>query len=437
MALPTPPAASSDSSDLPGDYEANVEVGARRRKLRRGTSSCWECKRRKTRCSFEAGISNVFKEPTGSQPLILLMESILPPATVADQILRRGKLVHLFMDMLGKPIRRLAQSPAGQQLWKASQPQSPTARPILMARRLLLLAICLQQPHRVPGSFDGPGNDRSSYDAADRYFDAASRHVTSQDAWMVSADGLETLLFEGVYHMGAARWQAAWLAFRRGLGIAQVMGLGSYTTQQPGCYGGVDEKLEYLWFRLIHMERFMSLIIGLPCSIVDDGGLMIEETMAGYDPTDKLERVQAVVSGLIVERNRRMCQGRRLAEPRYDHFKETRDLDHELKQAARLLPAKWWTSPALKKAQSQEQLLETYTPEADGSGDHESTFSKQSALVASRELLSRLGVVSDTSSVPSQSSISTAIALALTALSSSSARPIWRWYRNAWITWSL
>lgn len=41
------------------DVSSGPEPAPKRRKIRKGTQSCWECKRRKARCTFSAGTQEV------------------------------------------------------------------------------------------------------------------------------------------------------------------------------------------------------------------------------------------------------------------------------------------------------------------------------------------------------------------------------------------
>lgn len=57
-AMSTPPTESSHKN-LAEDHDPSAESRAKRRKIRRGTRSCWECKRRKIKCMFSSPADSV------------------------------------------------------------------------------------------------------------------------------------------------------------------------------------------------------------------------------------------------------------------------------------------------------------------------------------------------------------------------------------------
>ncbi|KAJ5620701.1 hypothetical protein N7510_004685 [Penicillium lagena] len=400
----------------------------KRRKIRKGTFSCWECKHRKTRCEFKTGttcascqrrglacISQEFNEsadcaykevsqrldqvealvnqltqsPTQNKSQDIPPEtlanrsrwalptlqqvsherisrgsslngylfSILPHPTLAVVILDCGKLSSPPLQVLHSTLRRrpLPRSVAEQDMQISDI--STTAHPILIGRKLIQLALCLQQLDTTTARQLEIYLKEPVKDAAHRYFDAASRYVMSQDCLVDSLDGLETLLLQGRYHVSAGDLRVAWLIFRRALSIAQLMDL-------PRQAELMNRRAESVWFQLIFSDRFMSLMLGLPFA-VDDNTFASESQLATNIPAERLERIHVVVAGRIITRNMRMQRCRQHEMNKNDRdYKETQDIDNQLKKATRLLPTSWWTIPTLDKtapaaeiAQSSAKLL--------------------------------------------------------------------------------
>ncbi|KAL7803965.1 hypothetical protein V8C43DRAFT_1530 [Trichoderma afarasin] len=300
-------------------------------------------------------------DPTSGSPrcnsLTLLLQSILPSVSITTRIMHHNKVLmmsmHVFRGLSTDPFRLAA--PPRQITHPTSS--TPNPKPIDLARSLFQLAICLQQSERT-SEISELCLDRSNTDVADQYFEAASRYVTSQDALVVSPEGIETLMLEGLYHVSTGQTRLAWLVFRRALSIAQLMGLHipqvrRQNKQRKATNGQTSVCLKTLWFRLIFMDRYMALVLCLPMSVKDDSFM---QDFVPTEPHEKMERIQAVLTSRIISRNELMQHGQLTDELFYNHYNETKDIDYELKQAARSFPADWWAFPRLKDANTNAEL---------------------------------------------------------------------------------
>ncbi|KAK4080947.1 transcriptional regulator family: Fungal Specific TF [Trichoderma harzianum] len=313
-----------------------------------------------SRQEMMARTSLLSPDPTSGSPryssLTLLLQSILPSVSVTARIMHHNKVLmmsmHVFRGLSTDPFR-LAPP---RQITRPT-PSTPNPKPIDLARSLFQLAICLQQSERT-SEISELCLDRSNTDVAGQYFEAASRYVTSQDALVASLEGIEILMLEGLYHVSTGQLRLAWLVFRRALGIAQLMGLHipqvrRQNKQRKATNGQAPICLKTLWFRLIFMDRYMSLVLCLPIFVTDDSFL---QDSVPTEPHEKMERIQAVLTSRIVSRNELMQHGQLTDELFYNHYNETKDIDYELKQAARSLPADWWAFPRLKDANTNAEL---------------------------------------------------------------------------------
>ena len=411
----------------------------KRQRIRKGTFSCWECKRRKTKCEFKDGtgsiclscqrrgtscigqeyadtsehsdvgveqrinhvesLANRFVQQRESQPkrfsepiietenengnpwntilgqtadsdlentgnwhvsptslihrelspeshtLKIHLLAALPHPPKAAQIFTRGRFFSLPIHVRWQPTGTATPAITDcQELAQISEPPASTAHPVHFARQLIQLALCLHQ-------LDSP-----DYDAAHRYMRVAIRHVTSQDSLMESIDGIETLMLESCYHINVGKIRHAWLAMRRALAIAQLVGL-------PLQSRGTDRREEDAWFRLVLADRCLSWMLGLPLGVTDDSVVAKDKHLTDTW-TARIQRCHGVVCGRIVTRNILMqSRHRRLAncgeQDLIDDCQATREIDYELKREARCLPIDWWLRPRLNETTHTETLEAT------------------------------------------------------------------------------
>ncbi|OJJ44329.1 hypothetical protein ASPZODRAFT_51155, partial [Penicilliopsis zonata CBS 506.65] len=344
------------------------------------------------------------------------LHSILPSPTVIRLIFSRAK-------SFTRPLRLFQHSLRGLNdgALRASGGVPDNPHPVFLARTLIQIAVCLQQLDDAAIS-DQPELHLGEpiRNAACRFFDAASRHVTSQDLLVDSLDGLETLMLEACYHVTVGNIRVAWLTFRRAVSIAQSMSLHRST-------GKADRRGEYLWFRLVYSDRFSSLILGLPSAVADDAGLASEDILVRSSSTERLERIHAVIVGRIIVRNLRM---QRLDHGSKDEiYEETLEIDHQLKQATKSLPSSWWIVGNLHHTNTDGEIMEKtarllaqlhyyyvlillhqphllYKPRPSSRAalipdSLDGTYSKLVLPPASRELLSRFIVLRNVYNIPS------------------------------------
>ena len=251
------------------------------------------------------------------------LNSVLPDAGLAELIVTRGQAP---FEILRKPAKVLSSNVP------ATGPTSTSTHPVVFARRLMQLALCLQQVEVDPCQRQHLQFEEPLLGIARRYIEAA-RHVTSQDLLVNSVEGIELLMLEARYMINLGDLHNAWLIFRRALGLSQLLSnLGSH--------------LEYLWTRLMCAERGLTLIMGGDLTDADHG--LLSEVDA--DSTEeKLDRIHAKISGRIIKRNvhmqRRRCWGQR-EDDEYNGPKEMQDIDYELKQASRSALVSWWAIPS-------------------------------------------------------------------------------------------
>ncbi|KAM5350955.1 hypothetical protein ACJ41O_003678 [Fusarium nematophilum] len=356
----------------------------KRRKIRRGTQSCWECKRRKIRCTFAAPteavcdgcrsrrtkcISQAFDddpaanrkshgdqamtdesaEPTacgtgpelsshlqtqGPDEIARALLAAWPSHKDIDLILSVSESVGLsvlFHGVVCMPYAEFFRQIASPRHMLQLPP--PGSHPVLIARRLLLLGTLLQgvQPTSA-GKLSGMSCDYRA--VMSRVVNTASRLVTTNDELVSSLEGIECIMIESMYLNNAGNLRRAWLTNRRAMVMGQMLGLhrgdGSPNAiLEAETRDRIDP--DYMWFRLVVSDRYLSLMLGLPQGCTENT-FARPEALERCTAMERMERIMAVAGGLILQRN-----GAQKTDPA-----TTRNIDKMLQEAAALMPPRWW-----------------------------------------------------------------------------------------------
>lgn len=218
-----------------------------------------------------------------------------------------------------------------------------TAHPVLIARHMLLLAMLLQSQDMK----DLTESDRATME---RLVDLATSRVTKDDKFQGSMEGLECLTIESVYHANVGNLRRSWLAIRRAMSVAQLMGLNRAQDQTQHDVLGARTHYDpsIMWFRIVEFDRYLCMMLGLPQGCLDRSmastAALASDTLLG-----RMERVHCVIASRILERNEN--------PPSSQDPTLTRDLDVELQKAARQLPSKWWLVPDLRLSPDPQALF--------------------------------------------------------------------------------
>ncbi|KAJ2981195.1 hypothetical protein NQ176_g2171 [Zarea fungicola] len=400
----------------------------KKRKVRKGTQSCWECKRRKIRCTFAAPTDSICDGCKSRQTKCISQEYQDEPPSAGrkvDRIKRMESIIEGLVkhnkspstgekDVLGgnqdskdsvltatqdvsdaedsKAVNKRDSSPSffipmGVEtssprdlcrylisLWPnqsdldyildaqvsisvllhcvVCQPyegyfekyiaparqllQRPTEdlHPVLAARNMLLLVTLLIS---VPPSTidENPSLRKNHRSLTVRVFNAATRLVTSNDDLMGSIEGIECAMLECMYLVNLGNLRRAWLANRRGMVLAQMMGM--QTGKSTSSIVVLDHKTldrvrpDYMWFRLVCADRHLSLLLGLPQATTENV-FAAPGILESHPPLERFERIMTVACSLILQRN--------IAES--NDLETTYEIDKTLQRASTLLPPQWW-----------------------------------------------------------------------------------------------
>ncbi|RAH55228.1 hypothetical protein BO85DRAFT_498973, partial [Aspergillus piperis CBS 112811] len=371
--------------------ETNMEEHsqAKRRKVRKGTRSCWECKRRKVRCIFSsysnANCDNCSRR--GSKCISQeLPDSPMPTSKdLVDARLDRpspennipaGPYESINRDLLAawpsqRELNHIYNLPVGisvymnYEIWvpnslsaddKLPTPQemlqlpAPSSHPVLITRKLLTLAIFLQGI--PPSSIQTLSNLSISYhDIMTRAVTRATRLVTTNDELTPSIEGLQCIMLEAQYQNYAGNLHQAWLAIRRATAIAQMLSLhrglpaSSLKTLDPATRNTLNP--DYLCFRLVEMDHYLSLMLGLPPTNLEPRCLS-PKALETCTPQDRMHRMHCIVAGRILHRT----------EDDINNLSLTNDIDQMLQNAAAQMPPQWWLIPDLTPNQTQATIIQ-------------------------------------------------------------------------------
>jgi hypothetical protein len=164
-------------------------------------------------------------------------------------------------------------------------------------------------------------------DVLDQCLSLVDRWIISDDDYMGTLEGLECALLQGKIYADIGQARRSWLAFRRGLTLAQLMGLHrNHSLSLPR---------EGIWWSLYGADRLTSLMLGMPYGIPDahcNMDFMGQAVHKSQHPLAFFAKI-AYFAGKVVDRS----QG--LQEATYS---SALDLEAELNEYASQMPAGWW-----------------------------------------------------------------------------------------------
>jgi hypothetical protein len=225
----------------------------------------------------------------------------------------------------------------------AKIPDPITTPPILMAKRMILLACFLQylRSQNLCILREDPAT------IMNRLVETAARFVTSNENIVGSVEGLECIILEGVFQANGGNLRRAWITFRKAMVMAQLMRM-DLPNPPPvkTLEANSKQNPKFMWFRIVYMDSYLSLMLGLPHG---GGETNMENDVPGETANCKLERTQALIARQIIDRNR--------CGTSFQDFTATRLIDQKLLDAAKSLPDNFWLPPNFAP-------LQPNTPEA-------------------------------------------------------------------------
>jgi hypothetical protein len=239
---------------------------------------------------------------------------------------------------------------AGHDLYRREEPMSTfnmatisMQKPIVIARTLLYLAICIQQ---LPPEFDATRlqlyKGSSTVEAlADTYISKVADWVTSKDELISTIEGLECLLLQGIFHVSAGNLRLAWLSTRRALAIAQLLNLRK-EFMKPLNEDGLMSQMakKQMWTKVVYIDNFWSLNLDCPCGTGDDCFGDEEENFDGLnvDNLQIFERKLSLIAGRISVRNQKDLT---------TFYSLTQQIEEKMDLLFGQMSRSWWEIPFL------------------------------------------------------------------------------------------
>ncbi|WYZ46708.1 hypothetical protein EsH8_IX_000933 [Colletotrichum jinshuiense] len=215
--------------------------------------------------------------------------------------------------------------------------------PVLLAKKMLMLCTMLQ---RVPSTHVGdPAALKPSSQIMERLAETAISVVCDNITLMGTIEALECLVLQTVYLANGGNPRLALLACRRAVSVAQLMGI--HRPHDPASIETIspDAPAEtgFVWFRILCLERFTCLLLGLPSSTQESATVPQETTQSYIDshPLGRLEWVHCKIAAKIIQRNEQASG--------VSNMDTTHALDLELQVAAATMPPRWWSVPDFSK----------------------------------------------------------------------------------------
>ncbi|CAI6243664.1 unnamed protein product [Periconia digitata] len=416
--------------------ESTIHTQAsKRRKLRKGTHSCRECKRRKARCVFASPVEGVCigcrhrgtlcmgqdEEPewdnregigetkipnqrleriefmlealmeerglnskgghgrTGNKDAVT-SENVSPPTMALDEagtannsvesshhpgpnITLSQQLYELhpsaeecrtvcansdyipcfFQQLLSRNYLQVFKSPPQLVLTRTELaiPPPPSAHPILLAQRLLILA-CISQ-------YSGDDSE-STMRCRARIQDLANiviEMIMTKDHLMGNAEGLECLMLEATFHWNNGNIRRAFTTIRRAMALAQLLGLHRHEYQAgPQQIDNQAPKFDaaYMWYRIVYLDRLYCLILGVPQGS-SDIKFANPTAVLNMSFEEHLEREHCIIASQILSRNE--------LETHENTTTFTSAIEKALQSAANIPPTSWWLLPTLTSTSSR------------------------------------------------------------------------------------
>lgn len=219
---------------------------------------------------------------------------------------------------------------------------SPSSRPTLLAKRLLQLVICMQQ---LSPRFNGPlpSVRASMLRTMEEIVDGVDKFITA-NRFVSTFEGLECLLLLGYWQQNAGNLRKAWLIFRRALSVGQLMSINTAAGAHPNTpfSSRYPPSPDMLLFRSVACDRYLSLLLGLPAGSHDNSFAAQAQT-ARDAPLEKLEKLHAVVSEKMIERNN---------STQAQAYRLTQLISRDLLAGQGLMGEEWWKLPLVDSEHS-------------------------------------------------------------------------------------
>ncbi|KAG9912466.1 hypothetical protein KCU94_g35, partial [Aureobasidium melanogenum] len=303
--------------------EGQLEM-PRQNKVRKGTHSCWECRRRKVKCVFGSPTDarcitcqrrdSICTSQSSDSPVNTLqnrryaqgLHSQMVRETDHDRDVQSATPTEVLHGSTTSEFGATGKTPLSTLHRKPEtyivKPNllSPESDPVLLAKQMLLFATALRY---ISPTEQICGLSKHHHQIMEELAGTAIKLVTTNESLLGSLECLESIILEAFYHTDSGDIRKAWITMRRAVMAAQLLGL----HRRGHCrYKVIDDRNvvdpETIWSSIVYMERVVSLLSGLPTST--DNIILIRKGAADNTSNDcGLLTDLGNVAGKILERN--------------------------------------------------------------------------------------------------------------------------------------
>ncbi|KFY27140.1 hypothetical protein V491_01007 [Pseudogymnoascus sp. VKM F-3775] len=265
--------------------------------------------------------------------------------------------------------------------------------------KVLLCSVLSAQQIDLQSHITKPCLSVSPKELAERALAPVEKFLREDEESACSLEGLRCILTLTRIYINEGMPHKAWLAFRRAISYAQLLGL---HRQQMGSEDGISRQKLSLWMQMWQGERYLSLVLGLPSSAVENlGDLNMLQTEGSAIPYgESLLLKLGAVSGRIINRDQ---------HPTKSDYATTVQIDQDLQECKNSMPKSWWETsigPDLPLTSAADILAAKFAYQfirillhlpfmLQSKTNRKYEFSRIEALDASREMINYYQIMRD------------------------------------------
>ncbi|KAJ4323895.1 hypothetical protein N0V84_004118 [Fusarium piperis] len=182
-----------------------------------------------------------------------------------------------------------------------------------------------------------------------KYHSLASSNVTCHDDLLDSLEGLECLIYEGVYLVNCGNLRRALVTLRRASTLAQFMGMHREAPHAAPKQHDPATRVsgDVAWAHIAYLERYISLLLGMSSSITN-AKFGSEEKKVNETDAEWFERFQVDICEQIINNNQR---------GNHDDLAATQKIDETMNGIADSIPSNWWAPLELRPGMTGDDLM--------------------------------------------------------------------------------
>ncbi|OBT93455.1 hypothetical protein VE01_08652 [Pseudogymnoascus verrucosus] len=267
-----------------------------------------------------------------------------------DILVKAGSGITVFCHQVNVKLRSQLVREGLQDETKIIEVQNLQTHPVLLAKQMLMFSSMLLH---LPPNENIPGLSEHHRVIMERLADTAISEVTTCEELLGTMESLECIVLEAFYHLNCGNMRRSLLAFRRAVVAGQFMGMNrpnNLPVEFLDPSTNIDPQV--IWFRIVYMDRFLSLMLGLPQGH-SDTSISSETALERGEPSERLERLHTMIFSRMLEHNNLGLS--------QSAIEMTHEINADLLKAAEGMPARFWGPPnfAGLEKDSQEALWES------------------------------------------------------------------------------